>query len=199
MTAFAYKSGKSFLHRMNAGIKLLFLLAISTAAFFDSAVIRAVLSAVLLLCAASAGIAPRSLLNGSKAVFILVVFIMLFRSAGLFPPAFSFQELRTSLFFGWSMIISFCAGSLLFSVTTMTELKEAASLGGRLPKTALALSLMLSFIPRFFEIWDEMKAAHRARGGRQGLPEITRLLPLAIERMIHAAGETASALQARGL
>jgi energy-coupling factor transporter transmembrane protein EcfT len=64
---------------------------------------------------------------------------------------------------------------------------------------ALAFALMLSFIPRFFEVWDDTHSALRARCGKASAWQIlTVVLPLVCERMIEKAIETAAALEARG-
>lgn len=66
------------------------------------------------------------------------------------------------------------------------------------PRTALALSLMMGFIPRFFAEWEALQSAYRARAGSRGIAEIKSLVPLAAGRMIDRAAETAAALLARG-
>jgi biotin transport system permease protein len=65
------------------------------------------------------------------------------------------------------------------------------------PRTALALSLMMGFIPRFFAEWEALQSAYRARAGGRGIAEIKSLVPLAVGRMIDRAAETAAALLAR--
>jgi biotin transport system permease protein len=66
------------------------------------------------------------------------------------------------------------------------------------PFLALAVSLMLGFIPRFFRLWDDMERAYAARGGRPGVKKLSRLIPPAAEAMLEAAAETEKALEARG-
>jgi biotin transport system permease protein len=101
------------------------------------------------------------------------------------------------------MILSFTAASLLFSVTTMTEIKDSLPRGkgrlGWLNQFSLGFSLMLGFMPRFFEIWENTELAYRARGGKPGPTQLITVIPLTIERMIECAVETASALDGRGL
>jgi biotin transport system permease protein len=57
---------------------------------------------------------------------------------------------------------------------------------------------MLGFIPRFFAEWDALQSAHEARAGKKNISEMSRLIPLAVNRMIETAAETATALEARG-
>jgi biotin transport system permease protein len=237
MIPFAYRSGPSPLHRCPAALKLAGLLALSVGAFYSVYGLAA--GAVLLAAGAlTAGFRPWELLRGSKTVVALAVLLILVRSlrfgepgltagpqaAGL--PVLSAEGFWGGLHQGLCFILSFAAGTLLFAVTTMQELRD--SLGGveaaainrflRLarffrPGTrggppvkrraysgfSLGLSLMLGFLPRFFEIWENANLAFDARAGKRGLRRLIILIPLVIERMMESAGETAEALDSRGL
>jgi energy-coupling factor transporter transmembrane protein EcfT len=239
MIPYAYRSGTSLLHRCPAGIKLLGLLAVSAGAFFSAPGLGTA-AAVVLTGALVAGIRPRELLRGSKPVLLLAVFFALIRglrfgSPGLHPgstgpaanlPVLSLEGLRGGLRQGLCFIVSFAAGALLFSVTTMQELRDSLGRfegaladcflalrycfragkekeGPRKRRTfggfSLGLSLMLGFIPRFFEIWETANTAFDARAGKKGLRRLVVLVPLITERMMEMAGETAEALDSRGL
>ncbi|MDR3160756.1 MAG: energy-coupling factor transporter transmembrane protein EcfT [Spirochaetaceae bacterium] len=67
------------------------------------------------------------------------------------------------------------------------------------PRLSLGIALMLGFLSRFFEIWETLTAAYDARGGPGGTRRLLTLLPLAAERMIESAAETACALESRGI
>jgi biotin transport system permease protein len=163
---------------------------------------------LLLLGAVSAGIKPWELLSGSRPLVIMLLCILLFRSVTVSDTfiadimirvlPFSFNEpgFFEGLRFSWAILLSFAAGSLFFSVTTMAELK--ASLG-RSSRISLGISLMLCFIPRFFELWEASNLACEARAGKRGLGRMIIILPLVCERIIQNAAETALALEARGL
>jgi biotin transport system permease protein len=69
----------------------------------------------------------------------------------------------------------------------------------KLSRFSLGLSLMLGFLPRFFEIWEDSDVAYRARAGKKGITSLVLLIPLVTERMIEMAAETAAALESRGL
>jgi energy-coupling factor transporter transmembrane protein EcfT len=237
MIPFAYRSGTSPLHRCPAVLKLLGLLALSVGAFYSAYGLAAV--AVLLTAGAlTAGLRPRELLRGSKTVFLLAAFFILIRSlrsggpgpdlaaadpGALFRSFLDIEGFWGGLHQGLCFIVSFAAGALLFSVTTMQELRdslgrvEAAVVnrflalgawfrGGKAPPVkrraysgfALGLSLMLGFLPRFFELWETANLACEARAGKQGLRRLIFLVPLTIERMMEQAGETAEALESRG-
>jgi biotin transport system permease protein len=146
-------------------------------------------------------------------------------AAGLSLPVPDAAGFAGGLHQGLCFVVSFAAGALLFGVTTTQELRDslgrleiaAAALcaapgrffrGGkgtapRKPRTfsgfSLGLSLMLGFIPRFFEIWESANLAFDARAGKKGLGRLAVLVPLTVERMMETAGETAGALESRGL
>lgn len=126
------------------------------------------------------------------------------------------------LFLG--ILISFSAGSILFAATTTGELRDAlgraeeAVFGAlrsvlaalpsrgckdaaerlRSPDLSLLLALALAFIPRVFAAWEAAEDAHRARCGAGGIAGVAAVLPLAAERLIESAAETARALEVRG-
>lgn len=232
VTPYAYRPGSTFLHRLPAGIKLLGLFLISITPFISGP--GSLLSALLLILgAAGAKIRPGELLRGSGPMVAMAVFVTAFRSLRFnVSESVLFEISRsgfmTGILFGTGLMLSFSAGALLFSVTTMMELRdslgkaetilktflirilaktgrpwamtlvrglEAAKLGG----LSLGISLMLGFLPRFFEIWEDTDAAYRARAGKKGIPKICFLIPLVTERMIEIAMETAAALESRGM
>jgi biotin transport system permease protein len=146
--------------------------------------------------------------------------------ANIALPALSAEGFAGGLHQGLCFVVSFSAGALLFSVTTTQELRDSLGRvegalvnlfltlgrvfrGGkgknspqkrRAPSGfSLGLSLMLGFLPRFFEIWETANLAFDARAGKRGFRRLIILVPLVIERMIERAGETAEALDSRGL
>lgn len=215
LTPYAYRPGKTLLHRIPAGIKLAGLLLISlfsVASFFPG---WSQGTAILLIIAGavSAGIRPWELLRGSGPLITTALFVIALRSIRIGGAAqgvaFSASGFIGGVIFGAGLLLAFTAGSLLFAVTTMTELRESLAAaesflrGSKkrksLSRLSLSIALMLGFLPRFFEIWDETDAAYQARAGKQGLRKILLLIPLITERMITAALETASAMEARGI
>ncbi|MDR1948203.1 MAG: energy-coupling factor transporter transmembrane protein EcfT [Spirochaetaceae bacterium] len=224
LSPYAYRPGHTILHRLPGTLKLLGVLAISGAAFFAG---PAALGASSLLVAAGAILArirPRELLGGSRPLMVMLLFLVIFRSLIFDPPGFSKPGCIEGLFFTWKILLSFSAGALLFSTTTMKELLDSLGLLERTllrplvfvlgfgrspgiqkirrrllrPRLSLGISLMLGFLPRFFEVWESANLAYRARGGKGGIRQLPALIPLAAERMIGIAAETARALEARG-
>ena len=200
---FRYRAGKTALHRAPAGIKLLAVMIFSTVAYVS---IYGLAAAFALILAASiaARIPPWDLLRGSRVLAILALCVM----------ALNFQTPVTGLVTALRIFIPFAAAALLFAVTTMRELRlSLAALeirlknlfsGNRAPPRnvaffSLGISLMLGFIPRFFELWETVNLACDARVCKRGPRRLLLLVPLVTERMMEAAADTALALEARGL
>jgi len=200
---FRYRAGKTVLHRVPAGFRLLAVMVLSTVAYIS---VYGLAAAIVLLLAASiiARIPPWELLKGARILAVLSLCIMLINLQT--PAAGLITVLR--------IFIPFAAAALLFAVTTMRELR--LSLGAlelklknlfspnrakpqRSAFFSLAISLMLGFIPRFFDLWETANLACDARQCRRGPRRLLLLVPLVTERMMEAAADTALALEARGL
>jgi biotin transport system permease protein len=195
---YAYRPGKSLLHRLPGGWKLLALFLISTLAFIFGFPALGAGTLLVIAGALAAGIGPWELLRGIKPLLLMVLLLGLCRSFKAEDPvSFNREGLLESLRFGWGIILAFSAASLFFSVTTMTEIKDSLD-QLRLKYLSLGISLMLGFLPRFFAAWENAELAYRARCGKKGLTQLCTLIPLVIERMIVSAGETAAALESRG-
>jgi biotin transport system permease protein len=195
---YAYRPGKSLLHRLPAGWKLLALFLISTLAFIFGFPALGAGTLLVMAGALAAGISPWELLRGIKPLLLMILLLGLCRSFRVeYPVFFNYGGFLESLRFGWGIILAFSAASLFFSVTTMTEIKDSLDRLG-LKYLSLGISLMLGFLPRFFTIWEHAELAYRARCGKKGLAQLRTLIPLVIERMIVSAGETAAALESRG-
>lgn len=231
LSPYAYRPGNSPLHRAPAGFKLLGLPLISLFAFFCGPPALGIATLALIGGAVLAGIRPWELLRGSRPLLMMILLVALCRSLGVSPPAFKLSGFLEGLIFGWLILLSFAAAALLFSVTTMTELRDSLGRGEFLlcypllrflrrispgpgdegnrvrrlvhrlerPRLSLGISLMLGFLPRFFEIWEAADTAYRARGGKKGPGQMKTLIPLVTERMLETAAETAQALESRGL
>jgi biotin transport system permease protein len=224
-------------------------LAISLGTFFAGFPACGAAAAVVIAGAAASGIRPRELLRGSRPLVLTLAVTGLIRSLGVPVPAvetaaetgtaglsavFHFLTALVtsagfieSVRFSLGILVSFASGALFFSVTTMTELKDALTRGERAAlrplhiilkkmnlrgsggpvepgrtapgRLALGIALMLGFLPRFFLIWEAANLAYNGRAGKRGITRLILLIPLVTERMIQTAAETALAMEARGL
>jgi biotin transport system permease protein len=196
VTPFAYRRGGSVIHRAPALLKLAALFVLSIAAFSSFTGLAAA-APVIVVFSLLARVKPRELLRGCRAVFFIALFVLVcggLRFEGI-KPFLSAKGLLWGFRQGLCLLVSFAAGNLLFSTTTMAELRD--NLPGNM--LSLGLTLMLGFIPRFFEIWEAANLACEARACKKGPRRMTLLIPLVTELMMEKAVLTAEALEARGI
>jgi len=203
---------------MPAGLKLIFVIINSYFAFTS---VYGLAASILLILIASivARVPPHNLLKGSKPLVIISLCVILLKTIRLEGegiatpvlciPYISKEGFRAGLLAAPGLFVPFAAAALLFSVTTMRELRlSLASVENSLvrffspdrkhtPFFSLGISLMLGFIPRFFEMWDDANLACDSRSCKRGLRRLSLLIPLVAERMMEASANTALALEAR--
>lgn len=222
LTPYSYSNVRTPLHRLPAGWKLASLCALSFAAFFAGLPGLVAAAAATAGAAAVAGLSPARLFSGSRPLAVTTGLVVVLRSvvfSSRLPPRIALDRagLAEGLLFASGVFVAFAAGSTLFATTTTAELRASLAAAERglkraaapaLPAKArarllridfsLALALALAFIPRVFAVWEAASEAHAARCGRSGLRALAALLPLAAERLIEAAAETAAAMTSRG-
>jgi biotin transport system permease protein len=202
------KKNSSLLYKLPAGLKLAFLLLLSLAAFFpgtdtQSLSLLGTIAFILIALSFAAGIGPQALLRGSGPLFLVVFWVFILNTVELSPLRISLRGIVQAIIFSLRIVAAFSAGTLLFSVTTPYEIRKSLSRLEtllRMEKLNLSLyiSLMLGFLPQFFEVWEDLCLAWKSRGGKKNLSFIVTIVPLAIERMMRKAAETAAAMEARG-
>ncbi|MDR0447479.1 MAG: energy-coupling factor transporter transmembrane protein EcfT [Treponema sp.] len=207
-TPWSYKKGTSPLHRLGAGIKLVFLLLLSVLAFIQlpflpGFIIPGSIALILVLLSLFAGIGPCTLLRGSGPIFFVILAVFAFQAIEISPLGVNQDGLWESIFFCFRIGTAFAAGALLFSVTTPGEIRKSLSrlesfLRLKKMNISLCISLMLGFIPMLFQIWEDTNLAWKSRGGKMNLTRIVILVPLLVERMMVKAAEKAEAMEARG-
>jgi biotin transport system permease protein len=211
-TPFGYRARKTALHTMPAGLKLVFVIIISAFSFVS---IYGLAASILLILLASviARIPPPVLLKGSKTLVIMSLCVILLKTitpnVGGDIPFISVKGFFEGLLAAARIFVPFASAALLFSVTTTRELRLSLALVEKsifktffhsrkhIPFFSLGVSLMLGFIPRFFELWDDANLACDSRSCKKGLRRLPLLLPLVTERMMEACANTALALESR--
>jgi energy-coupling factor transporter transmembrane protein EcfT len=140
------------------------------------------------------------LFRGCIGLVFLAVLTVLSHSFTRRPLSWNINGFLSGVTFGMGLLVSFAGAKLFFAVTTMAQLKDALD---RVPslwfqRFSLCLTLMLGFLPRFLEEWENAELAYKARAGRNGVYRLFVVTPLAIELMIESAVETAVVLEIRG-
>ena len=208
VTPWSYRKGTTLLHKLPAGLKLIFLLLLSLAVFFTGPqfrgfVILGAISLILIILSFAARIGPLALLRGSRPLLLIVLAVFVIQGVEFSPLGFSHEGLLSALIYCLRIALAFSSGALLFAVTTSGEIKKSITrlesfLHVEKLRLGLHFSLMLGFLPRFFEIWEELNLAYKSRSGKGLLPRLVTIIPILIERMMRKAAETASAMESRG-
>lgn len=192
-----YLPGRSFLHRMRPGAKLVGLFAFASIAVALRSVPTAAASLVIAMSLALiAGLGWRSLAR--TALRFAVVGVLLF----------AFQAWQ----FGWDRgfavvgtLFALILAASAFTASTASEdtidtltwaLGPLRRLGVQPERVALAFSLVIRAIPSILDVARETKDAARARGLERS-PR-ARLVPLVLRSVSHAQ-LTGEALAARGI
>jgi len=154
---------------------------------------------------------------GNSGIDVPAISVLDFRIPAIHIPAISPSGFLEGLRIALRIFVIFAGVGFLFSVTTMRELRIslellestlkrfARSIRGKpreengIAYFSLGISLMLGFIPRFFETWETANLACRSRSCGSGLRRLSVIVPLVMERMMETAAETVLALEARGL
>ena len=159
---------------------------------------------ILVVLSLIAGILPWELLKGSGPLLLLVLAVFLLQGIEYSPFGFNLEGLRETAIFCIRIATAFAAGSLLFAITTTGEIRKSicrleAAVHLEKLKIGISIALMLGFLSKFFEIWEDINLTWKSRAGRNNLKRLKTLIPLAIERMMVKAAETASAMESRGV
>lgn len=222
-SAFSYKAGNSFLHRMPAWLKILFVPAASIAVFSLPACFSAALIAFQFLLASLLRFSLREQLRDLKFTLYLAVFLYFTGMAGFFCAGFlggglglvpalrlsaerAFGNSATALML-MKLLCVMQTSSLVFKTTTSLEMRggvaaiEAAvrrllRLGDGSSATDL-VSFTFYFIPLVFRIWGQLETAWRARQGKASPRMFMALLPALFSVGMKSAYNAARAVMAR--
>lgn len=215
---FAYKRGSSFLHRCPAWIKLLFIPAASVALLLLPYQFS-LLAAVCLSCLGFiVRISACEQLTDLKPVLYYAVLLVMFHILALdyksaesiaasFKAAFSWNSQKETVFFFLKLVALMQCASLLFKTSTSLELREGISAIEAGIRTALHLKkensfsemifMFLNFIPMIASIWQQLRRAWAARGGKNGIKMYIQLLPVLFFVAMKKAWNMSRAIEAR--
>ncbi len=217
---FSYRPGTSFVHRCPTGVKLLLCALTAPFTFMLPPAALSFLTLSLLALAAIAGVRLKSVLRIFLFIFYYALFIYLIQYAGqsLRTPLTQ-ESLRSSGLYLAQMFTVFVSGTLFYETTSSAELrgllefpyrlleKKCPPSGRRfipawLRDIPLLFSLMVSFIPRIFQHWNDLSTAWEARSaGKKGLFQTVRrlsiLIPALIMTLLERAADTDRALRNR--
>ncbi len=167
MILFAYRRGSTPLHRLNAGLKILLLIALCIITFaggmydtLDSILKSSLLIRTTICLAVTIALfimsgCSRTSFKPVKFVLIIGALMILFR---VFNQPLK-DALAAGLLYTVRFLITAVAAQIVFETTSPLEIKE--SLGKSTP--AVAIALAINFIPQVFATWNQVHTAALAR------------------------------------
>ncbi|WNK00883.1 CbiQ family ECF transporter T component [Thalassospiraceae bacterium LMO-JJ14] len=189
-------SNKTWAHQLSAGVKLvaLCLISISILPVNDTGIMLGVLAAVLLLYVSL----------GKEAVRMLSVLRPLLPIlAMLFALHLWVTDWQVGLVAVSRLLAMVLLANAVTMTTTMSDMMDAViplfspfrRFGLQPTTVALAVALVLRFIPVLFAEWDARERSWRARGGGRNT---WRLLPAYFLGVLQLSNNIGTALEARG-
>jgi biotin transport system permease protein len=193
-----YRPGRSWLHRLPAGVKLLGLgaLIVTMTVVVNSPARLGVATAAVLVAVATARLSPRVLIGQLRQVFWVVGFIFVLQVL--------LTDWRRALVVCGVLLLAVCLAALVTLTTRTADMLDAATramaplarFGFPVRQVAIALALTIRSIPLLVEIIRQVEEARRARGLRIS-PRIV-FVPV-IVAALRAADDFSEALIARGI
>ncbi|MBR4004509.1 MAG: energy-coupling factor transporter transmembrane protein EcfT [Treponema sp.] len=163
LTLFSYRRGNSVMHRINAGIKILFLIAFTFFVFWnpssnqdDSLVNKTVLinlSVCFLIswvCFFLAGANWKSLVL-LRFVFVIGLLVTVLKMTDSVKDGLVYGLVYTARFFTTAFL-----AQTVFETTSMIQIQDSL----HLPRI---IALSINFIPQIFYEWNKIRLASRAR------------------------------------
>ncbi|TCW60814.1 energy-coupling factor transporter transmembrane component T [Treponema sp. J25] len=210
-SAFMFIPGRGFLYRIQAGWKLAGLLVLSVLSLRRDLLFLGGIDAVLLLLVCGSRLKLRDLFAGTRGLFFTLGIILFVQSLRLqdnnaqpFPLEISYPALVEGLPLVIGVLTAYLGAAMVYTTTPLWEMRQVLeTMEGRFFPSrrrwiSLALAMVLAFIPRIFELWQETEAAYVARGGKRGIGELLVILPIILERLFQEGSERSAAMECRG-
>ena len=167
MTLFAFRKGNTPLHHLNAGLKILFLIALCIVTFaggmydtLDSVLKPSILIRTTICLAMTISLFLTS--GHSRTSFKPVKFVLIIGAIMILFRVFN-QPLKDAfaagLLYTVRFLITAIAAQIVFETTSPLEIKESFGKS----TLALALALAINFIPQVFATWNQVHTAALAR------------------------------------
>ncbi|MCL2669217.1 MAG: energy-coupling factor transporter transmembrane protein EcfT [Syntrophaceae bacterium] len=218
-----YLPGRSFGHRLDARFKVLSVVGFSLVTLQAQGWETLLLTLVLLVAAALAGLRPPSLLAALRPLWFfasLLFGLHFFFTEGqtLFslpwvPVTVTGEGLRRGVFVAWQFLFLASFGVLLAMTTAPTELicalerllKPLERLHVPTQDIAVMVSMAMRFVPTFQEEYERIRVAQVSRGAAVGAgplkgrarAAVSLVIPL-LTSTLRRAEELADAMEARG-
>ncbi len=220
-SAFSYKAGRSVFHKMSAWCKILFIPLFNVAVFSLGWHFSAVFVLIQFVLFCFLHFTLREQLTDLTPVlwygFFLYLIDLISATYVNYPelgfPAGFLEAFRKCIHDEktFATIVKFFAcnqsAALMFKTSTSLELREGiekieCAVRRVLPCSkkagfALVVSMFINFIPAVFKIWNQLKRAWFARGGKSGIKMFLSLIPVLFSIGLKYAYDTTKAVLVR--
>ena len=215
LNTFSYRPGQSGLHRLDARIKLLGLVLVSSLSMLGGYVPLAVLSVLLMALAMNCGLPLFRLVGELKYFFFLLALV--FAARALSTPGevlwqwsvlgVTWEGLQAGALMCWRLTLVIVMGLLLVNSTRVSRITGAVRWylrpvpGLDETRIALMMGLVVRFIPGLLQRANETADAQRARCVENRKNPVYRLRVLVIpllRNIFLEADELVQAMEARG-
>ncbi|KDE40624.1 MAG: energy-coupling factor transporter transmembrane component T family protein [Nitrincola lacisaponensis] len=191
-----YIAQKSWLHRLSAGIKLLFLAAISLLLYpVEQPSVLLLFLIATLLAYATVGYAALRQLLALKTLLPLfaLIFLLQWWSVGFAPAALLVMRMLTLILLANLITLTTRMDDMMDAVMPLFAPLRLLKIETR--RIAFAVTLLIRFIPVLMAVVNHLLDAWKARGGGRKLWRL--VIPLTIQS-IRLSDSVAEALAARG-
>lgn len=201
-----YYHKDSLLHKAHPIGKFLLLIVFSFMIMNKSFIVLPTGFIIVSIAALLSRLPLRIIVQGSGFVFFLTFVFRIFTfidfSVHPFSLCINTPMLTESLLYIFRIMMIFFCNALFYTTTKLSDFRRALRNAEKqlIPgltascQPSLMLMLFLKFIPLSIASWHELEKAWQARGGKDGLYKLYKLLPKLIERMMVKAIETAQAM-----
>lgn len=226
-SAFSYKNGNSFLHRIPAIVKILLLPAVNILIFNLHWYVALGFMAVQLIAAVAVKFTFRELLEDLKPVLYYAILLYITNFTASFctvyfspsetpSPEFlnCLEQTAKTVFKNFTtlqmLLKLFCimqSASLIFKTSTSLQIRDGfAAIEKTFRKifhlnekitVTNTITLFVCFIPMVYKIWNQSKKAWFARQGKHNLKMYSTLLPVLFSVGMKQAFNSAKAMQIR--
>lgn len=160
MTLFSYRRGNSIMHRINAGVKVLFLVAFSIVVFWGNSsgewvsktelIVLGACFCISWICFFLAGANWKGLLC-LRFVFVIGILVTVLKMTDSPKQGLVYGLVYTARFFTTAFL-----AQTVFETTSMIQIQDSL----HLPRI---IALSINFIPQIFYEWNKIRLASRAR------------------------------------
>ena len=187
MILFRYSKRKTVLHSFPCIVKFLIMISVSIMVCFLDVKVNLIIFTVFILLSQIGKVSVISIIKDMLPIIWYSVFILLVNVLSALinsnPITISTIFIGSSVNLIVRLFVVVLITSVFLRTTSMFDLYYAF-------KKALPIVLFFNFFTRIFSTWDMLSKVYKARGGKNGIKKVVKLLPVLISIGIKKANDT---------